>query len=179
MDAREFVAYCMERNRAATMEAVDGLTQDELVWQPRPSANHIGFLLFHIFRTEDSYVHRMLGGVPEVWETEGWNQRWLLPSHGTDVASVWPTGQTWTTEQMMGWKPPLLSEMSNYAVRVRISALKVIRNLDPLTWEKPLNPGRSQATRASYLRIVTRHEAQHNGQIDYIAGLLMAAKGGA
>ena len=177
MDARDFIAYCMERNRTATMEAIDGLSQEELSWQPQPSANHIGFLLFHIFRTEDRYVHRMLGGVPEVWEAEGWDQRWVLPSHGADVASVWPTGQTWTTEQMVAWKPPLLSAMSDYAERVRSSALKVVQSLDPATWEESLDPDRPQATRAFYLRIVTRHETQHNGQIDYIAGLLRAARG--
>ena len=176
MDIREFTAYCMERNRTATMQSISGLGQEELTWQPHPSANPIGFLLFHIFRTEDWYVHRVLGEREEVWERDGWDRRWVLPPHGVEVAPVWPTGQTWTIEQVVEWEPPPLEEMLGYAQQVRRSALEVLQGLDPATLDKPLDPNRPEITRTFHLRIVARHEAQHQGQIDYIAGLLRASK---
>ena len=94
MDVTEFVAFCMERNRWNTLQSIEGLSQGDLTWQPHPSANPIGFLLFHIFRTEDRYVHRVLGERDEVWEQDGWDRRWVLPPHGAEVTPVWPTGQT-------------------------------------------------------------------------------------
>ena len=43
-------------------------------------------------------------------------------------------------------------------------------------WEERLSAERPEATRAFNARIVVRHESQHQGQIDYVAGLLRAAK---
>jgi hypothetical protein len=38
---------------------LDGLTAEELKWEPKPDANSIGLILFHMIGIEDSMVHRI------------------------------------------------------------------------------------------------------------------------
>jgi hypothetical protein len=38
---------------------LDGLTAEELKWEPKPDANSIGLILFHMIGIKDSMVHRI------------------------------------------------------------------------------------------------------------------------
>ncbi len=177
MDIREFTEMAMTRTRQATLEMVngemaDGLTREQLVWQPAAEANPIGFLLFHTFRTEDRYFNRWLARGQEVWERDGWKQRWPLPSPPSNSASIWTVGNSWTAEDVQGWQPPALVELLAYAEAVRTDALSVLQGFDLFRLEEPLRPERPQFTAAYYFQHGSLHEAQHQGQIDYILGLL-------
>jgi hypothetical protein len=55
------------------------LDPDLVFWQPRPEVNHIGFILWHLVRDEDSVVSHT-AKLREVWEEGGWAKRLNLES---------------------------------------------------------------------------------------------------
>ncbi len=172
MDVRDFVIESVERARRTTLEMVQGLTHEQLRWQATPDANPIGFLLFHTFRTEDRYIHRWVQPVGELWERQGWNARWELPSPPSNSDPIWTVGNSWTTEEVVSWTPPPLEDLLAYGEAVRSSTTEIVRNLDTDCLSEAPRSERPQMTIAYYLYQTTHHEAQHQGQIDYILGLM-------
>jgi len=176
MDVREFVAQSMERTRQTTLNMVKDLTPAQLRWQAGPEANTIGFLLFHTFRTEDRYFHVWMSGADEVWEQEGWSSRWRLPSPPSNLDPIWTMGYSWTPQEVASWEPPALADLLAYGQAVRESALKVLSEFDLGRLPEPLNPERPQITIGYFVYAASHHEAQHQGQIDYILGLMKTAE---
>jgi len=166
----------MERTRQITVDMVKALTPVHLRWQAGPGANPIGFLLFHIFRTEDRYFHTWLSQAGEVWEREGWSQRWPLPSPPSAPDPIWTMGYGWTAQEVSAWEPPSLAELLAYGEAVREGSLKVLRGLDPTRLPEPLRPERPRITIGFFVYNASHHEAQHQGQIDYILGLMKAGE---
>ena len=177
MDVREFVINSVSRVRQFTLQTVEALSREDMLWQPAPFANPVGFLLFHIFRTEDQYLSRWLGATGEVWEQQGWNRRWKLPAPPPDAPEQWTTGFSWTPEQVGGWEPPPKEELMEYGQQVRESTLKVIQQFDLSKLTQPANPDRPNMTYASYMHQISNHEAQHQAQIDYVLGLRQGRMG--
>ena len=68
MDAKELIKAGLENVKRSTDRALDTLTPAELKWQPRPDANSIGLILFHMARVEDAIVQSLLQRKPQVWE---------------------------------------------------------------------------------------------------------------
>ena len=56
----------------------DGLTEDVSTYRPDPSANSIGWLIWHLTRVQDSHVSDA-AGTEQVWVAQGWVDRFSLP----------------------------------------------------------------------------------------------------
>ena len=67
MELGEFIKNELERLQQGINRATNDLTPAELKWQPNPEGNPIGFLLYHIARTEDRFVQRSLLGKPPIF----------------------------------------------------------------------------------------------------------------
>ncbi|MCS7206630.1 MAG: DinB family protein [Dehalococcoidia bacterium] len=171
MDLREFVRASLERTRQRTLQALQGLTPEQWHWRPYPGANSIAFLVFHIFRVEDRYFHRWLSAEGEVWTKEGWERHILLPPHSPGVDPVWTTGNSWTAADVEAWVPPPMETLLRYGERVRQSAITVLKGLDFSRLDYAPRADRPQFTLAYYLYQASHHEAEHQGQIDYLKGL--------
>ena len=176
MDLRDFVRQTMELVRQRTMNMIQGVTQEQLRFQPHPDANHAGFLLFHIFRTEDRYFHDWVTTSGEVWERGGWSRRWQLPSPPSNSNPIWTIGNSWTIEEVRGWQPPPLKELLEYGEAVRVGAFEVVRDLDLARLDEVPRPERPDWSVAYYLRQGSLHEAAHQGQMDYALGILRASR---
>ncbi len=178
MDVREFVAKSMERTRGYTLDMVKDLSPQQLRWRPAPGTNCVAFLLFHTFRAEDLYFGRWISGEGELWDREGWAGRWILPSPRSDSNPIWSTGNSWTVAEVDGWQPPPLSELLDYGETVRRSALPVLREFDLARLAEVPRPEFPHLTLTHYLISASHHEAQHQGQIDYLLGLMTGRQQG-
>ncbi|MBI4234638.1 MAG: DinB family protein [Chloroflexi bacterium] len=172
MDLRDYIAEAMTRVRQNTLNSVQGLTPEQLRWQPGPEANSIGFLLFHAFRVEDLYFHRWIQPVGEIWVRGGWQGRYKL----SERFEVKPeeNGNSWNGEQVAAFIPPPLGEFLAYAAAVRESALKIVKGLDLARLGETPNPNRPNITIANMLQNAVAHEAEHRGTVDYLVGLMKA-----
>ena len=53
----------------------EGLTEEQLHWQPEAHPNHMMFAMWHAYRSEDDIIHGVLMGRAPVFVTEGWAER--------------------------------------------------------------------------------------------------------
>ena len=130
MNTLEFVEMAATQSRNATLGLVSGLEREQLTWRAGPEANPVGFLLWHVFRTEDRYV-RLLTGQEETYTTDGWNAAWPLPDTITGERAALTTGNSWTSEEVGAFDIPPLDELLAYGEKVRAA---------PWTWSMASTP---------------------------------------
>ena len=53
---KEFIRTVLEDLQRSLDTILDGLTQDEVAWQPTDTLNSIGLILFHTARSEDFFI---------------------------------------------------------------------------------------------------------------------------
>jgi hypothetical protein len=75
MEAPELLRVAFADLHKELLEDVEGLAPDELFWQPTEGVNHIGFLLWHVLRDEDTVICQAVLRRPELWATNGWAAR--------------------------------------------------------------------------------------------------------
>ena len=62
------------------MERVlDGLSEEDLNWQPRPDSNSIGWLAWHLTRVQDDHIASLMGE-EQLWIKDGWHAKFRSSS---------------------------------------------------------------------------------------------------
>lgn len=154
---------------ASSVEAVlEGLDVAQLAFRPRPEANSIAWLVWHLTRIQDDHLAGAFDH-EQVWKTEGWGERFQLPFHEEatgyghrleDVGAVRVEGS-------------LLRDYHRAVHRRTERSLRTLgdRDLDRVvdeSWDPPV-------TMAVRLVSVVTDDLQHAGQAAYVRGLLPGA----
>ena len=145
---------------------VEGLSPSDLRWQPDPSANSIGWILWHISRMQDAQI-APIAGTEEVWTREDWFERFALPY----PVSASGYGQSAHEVSTFSLHNPAL--LAAYHEAVHRATLELVDGLtdDDLgrvvdeRWDPPV-------TLAVRLVSIIDDAAQHIGQAAYLKGLL-------
>jgi hypothetical protein len=180
MELKDLIQNGLENIKRGLDRTLDGLTSEELKWQPRPDANSIGLILFHTIRTEDSFIHR-LQGKAQLWESEKWYQKFNK--------AIDDGGAHYTAEQVAAFVVPNMKELIAYTEAVRKNTLAYLKGLKPEDYDKEIKlppppagatlpAGRPAPPRPSFkptigtmLLMTMTHLAEHAGEISYIRGL--------
>ena len=145
-------------------EVLDGLSTDQLSWQPAPSANPIGWLVWHLSRVQDSQISDV-AGTDQVWLAGGWAQRLAL---AYDPAA---TGYGQRAEEVAAFRASaeLLAGYHQAVHQATGRFLATVRpdDLDRVVdrrWDPPVTLG---------VRLVSilADDLQHVGQAAYLKGL--------
>ncbi|TQL69880.1 uncharacterized protein DUF664 [Nocardioides albertanoniae] len=152
---------------AATLPGiVDGLSVDDLLWQPYDRANSIAWTLWHIARMEDAQI-APLAGTDEVWTSDGWVERFDLPYERAAM------GYGQSTEEVAAFRLEDPTLLTGYYQAVHEATTKLVDGLseDDLgrIVDEHWNPPVSGAVR---LVSIVDDAAQHIGQAAYVKGLL-------
>ena len=83
MDSPELLSTAFADLHKELLDDVEGLDHEALFWQPAPAINHIGFLLWHIIRDEDTVVCQSLLDRPELWVSGGWAAKFEFEGLGS------------------------------------------------------------------------------------------------
>ncbi|GBD11577.1 hypothetical protein HRbin23_01244 [bacterium HR23] len=62
-----FLAERIADLHRSLIQAVEGLTPQQLHFKPAPQVNHIAFTLWHYVRTEDNCVRFVFRRLPTIW----------------------------------------------------------------------------------------------------------------
>ena len=146
---------------------LNGLTQDDLNWQPRPDSNSIGWLTWHLTRVQDDHIASLMGE-EQLWTKDGWHARFNRPSepkdigfgHGPEQVAAFESPDS---ETMLSYHRAVLERSKRYFVTLLKSELD--RELDE-PWFQPL------PTVGVRLISVLDDNTQHAGQAAYVRGLL-------
>ena len=71
MEINDLLLDGLDNLQRLVQKGTSGLTPAELKWQPRPNAESIALLYFHIVRVEDMATHD-IQGKPPIWVAEKW-----------------------------------------------------------------------------------------------------------
>src|SRR5271157_1438086 len=177
MEMKDLVQNGFDNVKRTLDRTLDGLTAEELKWHPKPDANSIGLILFHMIRNEDSMVHR-IQGKPQIWESEKWYQKLNK--------TIEDGGAHYTAEQVAAFVVPDLKELLVYAAAVRKDTLNYLKGLKPKDFDKKANlppppvpiviqAGSPIPPRPPFNPIVgsmlmheVTHLSEHAGEISYI-----------
>jgi uncharacterized damage-inducible protein DinB len=166
MESRDFTLDTLSDIQKALMQAVDNLSQEELMWQPQPGANHIAFILWHMLRVEDWFIHYLFQRIPQVWESEKWHERLDLPDDPRT------TGVFYTAEQIDSFPRVDLGDLLAYGKAVRARTVEYIRNVDPARLDELVKSRHfGEVSIGTMIGHLICELGQHVGQIAYIRGL--------
>ncbi len=163
--ARGLLADGFSRTAEALPNLLAGLSPAELLWQPDPGSNSIAWLTWHLTRVQDDHLAGV-GGVGQVWLTQGWADRFALPyprasiGFGQDAADVSAFGVS-DCDLLLG-----------YHAATQAMTREVLNGMDRADFERVVDERWDPpVTAAIRLVSVVDDTAQHTGQIGYLRGL--------
>ena len=166
MRSRDLLLDGYDRIQQSFRAAVEGLTPDQLAHRPGPDANTIGWLAWHLVRTQDDHLADAAGS-EQVWTADGFADRFGLPFPAS------ATGYGFTSEQVGQVRGVTAELLLDYAAAVHARTTQFLQGLsdDDLDrviderWDPPVTLG---------VRLVSvlADDLQHVGQAAYVRGLL-------
>lgn len=169
MTSAELLVDAFGRVKDAVHRSVDGLTQQQLGYQPAPAANSIAWLVWHVARVQDNHIADV-ADYQQVWTSQGWFDRFALPftpsatgyGHGADevaeLASV-------SAKLLVGYYDAVHEQTVRYVSALTDADLPRIVDT---RWTPPVTLG-------VRLISVVEDDLMHVGQAEYVRGIILRA----
>lgn len=166
MQLSEFIVQELSRLQGGIDRATAELTPAELKWQPKPEGNPVGWLLYHMARTEDRFVQRSLKGEKTLWETGGWPEK-------LDIDAADTGGFGYTAEMIAAFETPPLAKIQDYTTAAREKTLELLGRTDAAEFDRIFNvPPFGELKVGALWVVIVGHNTQHAGEIAYLRGLI-------
>ena len=162
MDSTAFITDCLAQVHLRPMATCYDLSSEQLVWRPAPTANNIGFILWHLVRNEDARVTNTGKLGADLWAIGSWHEKFGQPATAPDPGD------------RMGLRAlaiPSLAVLVGYAEAVHQRTLGYLAVLTPDSLDKLPDPARPEYDVSGSLRHLITHKNNHHGQFDYLRGL--------
>jgi len=164
MELKAYIKNEFDGLKRVSTRILDTLTQQEMSWRPACGCNSMGLILFHIARSEDSFIQPTLQNKPQVWESERWYQKMDL--------TTGEIGAHFTIDQVNSFPVPDMKDILAYYEAVRAQTLNYLNNLDPQEFDKQVKLRFGDFTVAGIFSLIVNHTAEHLGEISYLRGML-------
>jgi hypothetical protein len=154
---------------------VQGLTREQLRWQPEGHDTSILFALWHTYRAADELAHGMVMQRPSVFASQGWAERMPVEKIGVN-----PFGNGGTREQIAALDIDI-ADVLVYAKAVGASINSYLASVSDeeaaeeiaLPFFTGVYPGVDRMSRAETIAFFAiGHTAEHLGDVQFIKGLL-------
>ena len=146
--------------------ALDGLTPDDLNWQPDPDSDSIGWLTWHLTRAQDVRLANLMGK-EQLYISDEWYVKFNRSADPQD------RGFGHSSEEVVSFKSPDVQILLGYYHAVLERTRNYIQSLSKAQLGEELNEAR-QSVPTVGMRIVDvlNDNLQHAGQVAYLRGLL-------
>jgi hypothetical protein len=157
----------LERNWAMVDATLEGLDEATLGRCPTDQCNSIAWILWHMNRVVDTFIHTRLRSMPQLWIKDGWHHKFGMAPEPGD------RGVGWTAQQVGAWVPPSLQTQLGYNEAVKAAGRAYISSLSAADLEKRMviPPLAEPRTVADAIGRMTWDNIAHGGQIAYLRGL--------
>ena len=165
MELKDYVLMELSGLEHNLKRVTDGLTHDEVCYQPGHGCNSIGLILFHMARSEDMFVQTRLRQTTELWEA---NKYWEPLNVPQDEA-----GAHYTPEQVNAFPVSDLAETLKYYNHVRAETVKYVESMKPEDFDRKIvmGPPFWDMPQAAIISLIISHTAGHLGEMSYLRGL--------
>ena len=169
MAANEGLLIAHLRNWEMVDTALETLDDPLLARQPADHCNSVAWILWHMSRVVDTFIHTRLQEIPQLWVQDGWHQKFGMDADPED------RGVGWTAGQVSAWKVPAKDVQLGYYQAVKAAAQKYISSLSDsdLQVVKVIPPTPEPRSVAAALGQMTWDAVAHGGQIAYLRGLYL------
>jgi hypothetical protein len=167
MEWRELIIDGYGRVLEALEEALNGMSRDDLVKQPRPDCNSMGWLTWHLTRVQDDHIADLMGE-EQLWIIDGWHAKFNRKPDAKD------TGTGHSNEDVKAFGSPDVETLLGYHRAVLERTKGYLTTLSEADLGRELNEPWFQPLPTVGVRLVSvmADELQHAGQVAYIRGLL-------
>ena len=154
---------------------VEGLTPEQLAWQPDGHDTSIQFAIWHAYRAEDEILHALVLQGPSVFTTGGWAERLPVPATGAT-----PFGNGMSREQIGALRLDMDAVIA-YARAVGERVATYLHELpDPdaaagvaLPFFAQVYPMVASMTNAETIAFFSiGHVSEHLGEVQFLKGML-------
>ena len=166
MTLNEFIEDAFDKEYEFLMDALSDLTREEAVWRPGPEANPIVWILWHMLRVEDMWFQFFIQRNSEIWERDGWNEKFGLPTRDNGFGH--------TAEQVANFPALDIRELISYGDAVRAETMEYLRGVTAEDLAVVPRSARPEMSVAAIFRQVIGEVYQHQGHIAYLKGLQRA-----
>jgi len=166
MEWQEILSVEFERISRSLGIALEGLTAEDLNWQPKPDSNSIGWLTWHLTRWQDVQIASFMKK-EQVWIKDGWHKKFGRPADAKDHG----TGHK--PEDLAKFKSPDAATQLGYHQAVLAQTKDFLRTLSPSDLDKVVEgtPFQPPPTVGMSIIGVLSDGMQHAGQAAYVRGL--------
>lgn len=160
MQAGDFIALQIGRQRWLADSVLQGLTDEQLNWSPPGATNTIATILLHVTGTDDTFINVLAQGQPTVWERGNWSERIGFPGF-PGRAGLWDeaNAHTFTLAPLVEYQAAVRASIDAYLAT--LTGEELARTVQALGSEQPI---------AAVLGLVVIHEAHHFGEIAALKG---------
>ncbi|MDP6549035.1 MAG: DinB family protein [Dehalococcoidia bacterium] len=166
MSATETALSALERNWHMVNSALTGMAEATMAGRPNDQSNSISWLLWHMTRVADRFIHTRLMDAPQLWIKDGWHERFGMPADPHDF------GMGWSLEQVAAWQSPGKDVLVAYFEAVNSATRDYLRPLSASDLERkiyfPAPPDTISIGDA--LGVLVWDNIAHGGQIAYLRG---------
>ena len=165
--AADGLISALENNFTTIDLALQDLTDDEFHRIPADDCNSVAWILWHLSRVIDSFIHTRLRDLPQIWDTGSWEQHFTMPVDGEN------RGLGWTHQMVRDWQPPSRTRQMEYFEEVRAALREYLPGLTEAQMQqaKIIPPVSEPRTVAAALGQMTWDCVSHGGQIAYLRGM--------
>ena len=98
----------LERNWDMVNLAVAEVDEATMVARPNDDSNSMSWLIWHMTRVADRFIHFRLLDKPQLWVTDGWHEKFNMPADPQEF------GFGWSNEQVNAWQAPSKAVLMAY-----------------------------------------------------------------
>jgi len=163
VDLNQFIIALLEAAYRSVKQSTDGLTDEQLYYQPTAESNSIAWLVWHLSRWRDA-VSASISGEAQIWVSAGWAQRCGMSDERTGMGDMPAQVTAFRVERAV---------LFGYVDAAHQRTVERVAALTPTQLRQSVashSGERRPAWRA--LAGVCGDSAQHTGQIAYLRGML-------
>lgn len=164
MEFQQLLVAIFERISQTLEKALDGLTQDDLHYLPKPGSNSIAWLAWHLTRAQDATISSIMNK-EHCWIIEKWYSKFDREPNPTD------SGYGDSSEDVSNFKSPDSKILLDYHHAVLKQTKEYISKLTTAELGRKIDNPRSPLV-GLRIAAITNDNLQHVGQIAYLCGMI-------
>ena len=166
MSANTTAVSALERNWEMVTSAVAEVDEPTMATRPNDDSNSMSWLIWHMTRVADRFIHFRLMDKPQIWTVDAWHERFSMAADPNDF------GMGWTNEQAAAWQAPSKDVLMDYFDAANAAAASYLSSLSEADLAREVDWTAPTATMRvdDALGILVWDNIVHGGQVAYLRG---------
>ncbi len=166
MSGNRTTMAALERNWQMVISAVSDVDEATMAVRPNEDSNSMSWLIWHMSRVTDRFIHFRLTDKPQLWTVDAWHEKFNMPADANDM------GMGWTNEQAAAWQAPSKDVLMDYFDAANAAAASYLSSLSEADLAREIDWTAPTATMRvdDALGILVWDNIVHGGQVAYLRG---------